>query len=58
MKEIDKAIEFAKDFKKQNPLLEDQVADYLDLMLENIGEGESPQNELQLFINACNDLLE
>jgi hypothetical protein len=58
MEEIDKAIEFVKDFKKQNPLLEDQVADYLDLMMENIEEGESPQNELQLFINACNDLLE
>jgi hypothetical protein len=57
MDAIDRAIEFAKKFKKQNPLLEDQVADYLDLMLENIEEGESPQNELNLFIGACEDLL-
>jgi hypothetical protein len=57
MEEIDKAIKFAKDFVNNHPILTEQVADYLDLMLENIGEGESPQNELDLFIGACEDLL-
>jgi hypothetical protein len=57
MEEIDKAIKFAKDFVNNHPILTEQVHDYLDLMLENIAEGDSPQNELQLFMGACEDLL-
>jgi hypothetical protein len=58
MDPIDKAIKFAKDFINNHPIVTEQVEDYLDLMLENIAEGDSPQNELDLFINACNQLLE
>ncbi len=57
MDTIDEAVKFAKDFMKKHPLLKKQTKDYLDLMLDNIGEGESPQNELQLFMGACEDLL-
>lgn len=58
MDPIDKAIKFAKDFINNHPIVTEQVEDYLDLMLENIAEGDSPQNELDLFINACEQLLE
>ena len=58
MAPLDKAIKFAKDFINNHPIVTEQVEDYLDLMLENIAEGDSPQNELDLFINACNQLLE
>ena len=57
MKEILIAQSFALDFIKKHSELEEQVESYFDLMSDNIDEGESPQNELQLFINACNDLL-
>lgn len=58
MKEILIAQSFAQDFIKKHSQLEEQVEGYFDLMSDNIEEGESPQNELQLFINACNDLLD
>lgn len=57
MSEIEEAREFAKDFVNKHPILTEEVQDYLDLMLENIEEGDSPQNELNLFIGACEDLL-
>ena len=57
MSEIEKAREFARDFVNKHPILAEEVHDYLDLMLENIEEGDSPQNELNLFIGACEDLL-
>jgi hypothetical protein len=57
MREIEEAREFAKDFVNKHPILTEEVQDYLDLMLENIEEGDSPQNELDLFIGACKDLL-
>jgi hypothetical protein len=58
MEEITTANAFAQDFINKHPKFKDEVLDYFDLMSDNIEEGESPQNELQLFINACNDLLE
>ena len=57
MSEIEEAREFAKDFVNKHPIVAEEVHDYLDLMLENIEEGDSPQNELDLFIGACEDLL-
>jgi hypothetical protein len=57
MSEIEKAREFAKDFVNKHPILVEEVYNYLDLMLENIEEGDSSQNELQLFMGACEDLL-
>jgi len=57
MREIEEARKFAKDFVNKHPIVAEEVHDYLDLMLENIEEGDSPQNELDLFIGACEDLL-
>ena len=57
MSEIEEAREFAKDFVNKHPIVAEEVHDYLDLMLETIEEGDSPQNELDLFIGACEDLL-
>lgn len=57
MKEITTANVFAQDFIKKHTELKDEILNYFDLMSDNIEEGESPQNELQLFINTCNDLL-
>jgi hypothetical protein len=57
MEEIKRAREFARNFVNNHPILVEEVQDYLDLMLENIEEGDSPQNELNLFMGACEDLL-
>ena len=45
-------------FMQQHSHLSEEVQDLYILFLDNIEEGESPQNELNLFINACNQLLE
>lgn len=45
-------------FIEQHDDLKEDVWGLYLLFLDNIEEGESPQNELQLFINACNQLLE
>ena len=45
-------------FIQQHPELSEDVQDLYILFLDNIEEGESPQNELDLFINSCNQLLE
>jgi hypothetical protein len=58
MEEITTANAFAQDLISKRPELKEEVLNYFDLMSDNSEEGESPQNELQLFINACNDLLE
>lgn len=45
-------------FMQQHSHLIEEVQDLYMLFLDNIEEGESPQNELDLFINSCNQLLE
>jgi hypothetical protein len=45
-------------FMQQHSELSEEVQDLYILFLDNIEEGESPQNELNLFINSCNQLLE
>jgi len=52
------AQEFAKEFLGKNPELKDEVNDMFQLMQDEIEAGESEQNELDLFIGACKDLLE
>lgn len=50
------AKEFAKDFIKKNAEHTSEVLDYLQLMIDEIEEGESAENELSLFKNACEQL--
>jgi hypothetical protein len=45
-------------FIEQHDNLKDEVEELYVLFLDNIEEGDSPQNELDLFINSCNQLLE
>ena len=59
MKEIlTKAISFKKDFIVKHPKMKDDVEDFFQLMLDEIECGESPDNEYELFVNACEDLLD
>jgi hypothetical protein len=57
MSEISTANKFAQNFIGEHPQLKEEVLNYFDLMSDNIEEGQSPQNELNLFIGACEDLL-
>ena len=45
-------------FIEQHDDLKEDVEELYVLFIDNIEEGESPQNELNLFINSCNQLLE
>jgi len=58
MDTTEEAQEFAKKFLGKNPELKDEVEDMFQLMQNEIEEGGSEQHELDLFIGACNDLLE
>lgn len=51
------AIQFKKEFIASHPLLKEEVNDYFQLMCDEIEEGGSTSNEVQIFISACNDLL-
>ena len=58
MSQINKAKEFAKYFVEENPSFKYEVYDFLNLMISEIEQGESPENELSHFESACADLLE
>jgi len=57
MEQIARAKEFAKEFTDKHPEHIEEVSDYFDLMKDEINSGESAENELSLFIGACEDLL-
>jgi len=54
---IQRATDFANEFVKEHPEHNDEVLDLFDLMKDEIEAGESQENEIQLFIGACKDLL-
>ncbi len=53
MKEI---IKQRNEFIKQFPQLEEEINDLAQLAIDEIEEGASVQNELQLFISSVEDL--
>lgn len=55
---LTKAISFKKDFITKHPHTKDDVEDFFQLMLDEIECGESPSNEYEHFIQACEDLLD
>jgi hypothetical protein len=55
--DIQRAIDFAKEFTDKHPEHIDEVRDMFDLMKDEIEAGESQENEINLFIGACEDLL-
>ncbi len=54
---IKRAQDFAIEFTSKHPEHTDEVKDLFDLMKDEINSGESVDNEVNLFIGACNDLL-
>jgi len=57
MSQLARAKEFAKEFTNKHPEHTDEVNDLFDLMKDEIESGESVENEINLFIGACEDLL-
>jgi hypothetical protein len=57
MEQIKQAQAFAKEFIGKHPQHKEEVEDFLQLMIDEIEQGESPDNELRLFEGACEDLL-
>jgi len=57
MEQIARAKDFATEFVKKHPEHIDEVNDMFDLMKDEINSGESVENEINLFIGACEDLL-
>ena len=54
---MEKALNFAKDFIKNHPEHTEEIKDLYFLMMSEIEQGESEQNEIQLFLSSCKDLL-
>lgn len=57
MSELKRAAQFRIEFIKEHPELEQQVEELFQLMMDEIDEGNSASNEVDLFISACDDLL-
>lgn len=55
---IKKANVEAREFITKHPQYAPEVRDYLNLMISEIQDGESPQNEYDLFIQSLEQLLE
>lgn len=55
--DIQTAKKFRQDFIAKHPQFKDEVNDLFQLMLDEIEEGASEQNEIRLFIGSCEDLL-
>jgi len=51
------AREFAKKFLEKHPEHRVIVNGFFQLMMDEIENDESAQNELELFISACEDLV-
>lgn len=56
--DIEYAVKFGQEFIAKHPHLKDDVNDLFQLMNNEIDEGGSVENEVNLFIGSCNDLLE
>lgn len=57
MGQFARAVEFGNEFMKKHPQHKEEVRDYFQLMKDEVEEGGSVENEINLFIGACNDLL-
>lgn len=51
------AVRFGNDFIKKYPQFTEEVKDYFQLMQDEVEQGGSVQHEMELFIGACEDLL-
>lgn len=57
MGQLSRAVEFGNKFIKDHPEHSEEVRDLFQLMKDEIEEGGSVENEINLFIGACEDLL-
>ena len=57
MGDLQRAIDYRKEFIGKYPELKCEVDDYFQLMKDEIEEGGSTEHEIDLFIGACDDLL-
>jgi outer membrane protein assembly factor BamD (BamD/ComL family) len=57
MGQFAQAVDYGNDFIKKHPQHRQQVLDYFQLMKDEVEEGGSVQHEIDLFIGACDDLL-
>jgi len=55
---MEEAKEFLEQFVNNNPEYKYQAIAYYQLMVDEIEGGESSSNEVALFIQSCEDLLE
>lgn len=55
--EMKQLIEFAKEFIQKHPQHKEEVIDLVQLCKDEIGEGGSPQHEINLCIGSIQDLL-
>lgn len=58
MEQIKKANELANEFISNYPFQKEIVEELLQLMKDEIEDGESPNNELSLFISSLQELEE
>lgn len=52
-----RAKNFAYEFMDKHPEFKAEVIDYFELMKNEVEEGNSVENEIDLFIGSCKDLL-
>lgn len=57
MGQFARAVEYGNDFMKKHPQHTKEVKDYFQLMKDEVEEGSSVEHEIDLFIGACDDLL-
>lgn len=42
----------------EHPSLQEEIMDFVQLAIDEIDNGESPQNEIDLCVNSINELIE
>ena len=58
MKQIQQANKLANEFISNHPFQKEAVEELLQLMKDEIEDGESPDNEFSLFISSLQELEE
>jgi len=58
MSDIKRVRGFKQEFIKNKPEIKEQVEELFQLMLDEIEEGNSVENECNMFIIACEQILE
>ena len=57
MGQLLRAVQYGNEFMKKHPEYRTEVNNLFQLMKDEIEEGGSVENEINLFISSCDDLL-